>query len=59
MRWRDIIRVIGRLALSLGLTLTFVLIIGLYYWVNRLLSMILTIFIAILCGLFKYTGLNY
>lgn len=56
MRWRYIIRVIGLLTLSLGLTMIFAIIVGLYYRDNSLLPMMLSIFITLFCGFSMYFG---
>lgn len=56
MRWRYIIHVAGLLILSLGLTMTFPLIVGLYYGDKSLFPMLSSILITSLCGVFMYIG---
>lgn len=56
MRWRYIIRLMGLMSMSLGLSMTFACMVGLYYqdhsWFPIKLSMLITIF----CGLSMYIG---
>ena len=56
MRWNYIIHVAGLLILSLGLTMTFPLIVGLYYGDKSLFPMLSSILITSLCGVFMYIG---
>lgn len=56
MRWRYIIRVLGLLTLSLGLTMIFATIVGLYYQDNSLLPMMLSFAITLFCGFLMYIG---
>ncbi len=56
MRWRYIIHVAGLLILSLGLTMTFPLIVSLYYGDKSLFPMLSSILITSLCGVFMYIG---
>ena len=56
MRWRHIIRLIGLLTLTLGLSMIFALMVGLYYRDISVFPMILSMLITILSGLCMYIG---
>ncbi len=56
MRWRYIIHVAGLLILSLGLTMTFPLIVGLYFGDKSLFPLLSSILITSLCGVFMCIG---
>lgn len=54
MRWRYIIYVVGMLTLSLGLAMTFALVIGLYYGDSSWFPMAVCILITTVCGFSMY-----
>ena len=54
MRWRYIIYVVGMLTLSLGLAMTFALVISLYYGDSSWLPMAVCILITTVCGFSMY-----